>query len=153
MSNDWTRLEVSKLSGITTSQLNYLDKIGLITPKRIGNKRPVVLYSWVQLVVLRAYAKLRVECSLQALREAVKYLGEHPEKLLVDKRLVAYENDIFWIDDTEPDFYKAVTVSGRNKGQMIMTFTLQDLIDELFTVGKDNVVDFEDRFKNATKAA
>ena len=102
---------------------------------------------------MRAYAKLRQECSLQTLRDAVKYLGDHPEKLLVDKRLVAFENEIFWIDDTESDVYKAVTLSGRNKGQMIMTFTLQDLIDELFSVGKDNVIDFEERFKNSTKAA
>jgi DNA-binding transcriptional MerR regulator len=146
MSNNWTRLEVSKLAGITPSQLDYLTKIGLITPKRIGNKRPVVLYSWVQLVVIRVYAKLREEYSLQTLRNAIEYLNEHPEKLLINKRLVAYANEILWIDDTEIDFYKAVAVDGKNKGRMIATFTLQNLIDELVKVGKDNIVDFEDRY-------
>ena len=150
---DWSRTEVSRLSGLSTSQLDYLNRIELIKPKRIGDKRAIVLYSWGQLLVLRAYAKLREQCSLQALRDAVKYLGEHPEKLLVDKRLVAFENEIFWIDDTESDVYKTVTLSGKNKGQMIMSFTLQDLVNEVFASGKDNIIDFEKRFKNSIKAA
>jgi DNA-binding transcriptional MerR regulator len=149
MDNSWTRLEVSKLAGITPTQLDYLSKLELVTPKRIGDKRPVVLYSWSQLIVIRAYAKLRQECSLQALRDAVKYLDKHPEQLLADKRLVAYENKIYWIDDTANELYNAVTVSGKGQGQLIMTFTMLDLLDDLRNVGKGEIVDFADRFKNA----
>ena len=148
MDNSWTRLEVSKLAGITPTQLDYLSKLGLVTPKRIGDKRPVVLYSWSQLIVVRAYAKLRQECSLQALRDAVKYLDKHPEELLADKRLVAYENKIYWIDDTANELYNAVTVSGKGQGQMIMTFTMKDLLEDLRNVGKCEIVDFAERFKN-----
>ena len=148
MENYWTRLEVSKLAGISPPQLDYLSKLGLITPKRIGDKRPVVLYSWSQLIVVRAYAKLRQECSLQVLRDAVKYLDKHPEQLLADKRLIAYQNKIYWIEDTANDFYNAVTVSGKNQGQMIMTFTMKDLLDDIRSVGKFEIVDFCDRFKN-----
>ncbi|MFM7367369.1 MAG: hypothetical protein ACKO2Z_06120, partial [Sphaerospermopsis kisseleviana] len=108
---------------------------------------------WQQIVVLKTYAKLREECSLQALREAFKYLNQSYEQLLFSKRLVAYENIIYWIDDTEYDVYTVVTVSGKNKGQLILTFTMQEIIDELEKLGKSNILNFDQRFKECQKVA
>lgn len=152
MSANWTRTEVSKLTMLTKTQLEYLEKNQLIVPTRIGSK-PTILYSWQQIVVLKTYAKLREECSLQALREAFKYLNQSYEQLLLSKRLVAYENVIYWIEDNKDDLWRIITVSGKNKGQMVMTFTMQELIDELEKLGKSNILNFEQRFKECQKVA
>jgi DNA-binding transcriptional MerR regulator len=152
MTIDWTRSEVSKLTSLTRTQLDYLEKNQLITPIRIGSK-PIILYSWQQIIILKTYAKLREECSLQALRDAFKYLNHSYEQLLLSKRLVAFENVIYWIEDTKDDFWQITTVSGKNKGQMVMTFTMTELIDDLKQLGKSNILNFEERFKQCQKIA
>ena len=150
MTGNWTRSETVKLTNLSRMQLEYLEKNQLILPTRIGAK-PTILYSWRQIIILKAYAKLREDCSFQALKDAFKYLNQSYEQLLISKRLVAYQNTIYWIEDTKDDLWQVVTASGKNKGQMVTTFAMSELVDELKEVGKASVLNFEQRFKECYK--
>lgn len=150
MIGNWTRSEASKLTNLSRAHLEYLEKNQLILPTRTGVK-PAILYSWRQIIILKIYTKLRQECSLQALRDAFKYLNQSHEQTLISKRLVAYENIIYCIDDSKDDLWQVVTVSDQDKGQMVATFAMIEILDELKQVGKSNIFNFEQRFEECYK--
>ncbi len=51
----FTRQETIHLAGCTSSRLAYLEKVGLVIPYRFGNNgRPTVVFSWEQLLEIRA---------------------------------------------------------------------------------------------------
>lgn len=155
----FSRQEVLKLSGLSSKQLSYLDKLGIISPEKIGSgKKPYCQYSWTQLLALRAYAKLRENCSLQTLRDAIAYFKEyHPEELLRDKRLIVSSNKVYWIDDSKEEMgLIMLEILNGKEAQTILplSFTISELVTELRQKSRENnVVNFEERFDKATKAA
>ena len=144
----FTRQEVIKLTGLTRTQLSYLDGNDLIKPEKIGNpKKPHCLYSWYQLIGLRAYARLREKCSLQSLREVIDYLNpETIEQFLADKRLIVMDNQFIWINDN-PDEIVGILLNGKNQGQLIASFTFADLIDDIKQNGGDTILNLENRLQ------
>src|SRR5436309_919552 len=72
--------EVCKLVGISYQQLDYWARTGLVTPsvRKAGGSGTQRLYSFRDLVQLRVIKKLLdTGISLQKVRRAVLYLGEH----------------------------------------------------------------------------
>jgi DNA-binding transcriptional MerR regulator len=62
----FTRTETLALTETTSNRLQYLEKAGLIIPQRIGKSRkPTVIYTWEQVLEIRAIKHLRQEISLQ----------------------------------------------------------------------------------------
>ena len=152
----WTRQEVIKLCGMTRGAFEFFEKMKLVQPLKLGTqKKPIVFYSWNQLVTIRAYAKLRENCRPKAIKEALEYLNpDNPSEMLRDKRLMAYQNRMYWVEDTPDNVYNVIVLSGKNAGQLILSFSVKELIDELEKDGKESdVIDFEQRFKTASKVA
>jgi DNA-binding transcriptional MerR regulator len=146
----WNRKEVTELTGITTPQLIQLEKAAFIVPVR-DDSRPYgyrIGYSWKDLIELRAYRRLREHCSFQSLRQAIKALDELQLTTdFSDKRLVAYGNRIFWIEDTPESLTtKIIQLTGKNPGQILLTFTYSDLVEEIWDRALF-VTDFESRAK------
>lgn len=85
----FTVAATSALSGATVSQLYNWRRTGLLSPE-IEPKNPPLLYSFRDIVALRAVALLRKETSLQRIRKAFRHaaevdLTEHPSQwALVD---------------------------------------------------------------------
>lgn len=151
----WSRQETMRMSGLTRGQFQGFEKLNILSPMKIGDlKKPTVLFTWEQILIIRAYAKLRANCSVRSLKQALEYLKPlEASDLLRDKRLVAYQNCIYWVD-TDEELKTVLQVSGKNQGQFIMTFTIQDLDNEAYENGKKgNVVDFEERYRQATEKA
>ena len=66
----FTRRETIALIGTTSNRLQYLERAELIIPKRIGiSKKPTVLYTWEQILEIRAIKNLRQEVSLQTIKK------------------------------------------------------------------------------------
>jgi len=160
----FTRQETLALTGTTPNQLFYLEKTGLIIPTRIGsNKRPTVIFSWEQILEIRAIRSLRSDTSLQSIRKVIDYLNEYGfEDQLRDKLLVAVDDQVFWIRSDWSDFHKQkemkalVVASKGNKGLGQYTLTVlpsfKDIVEEIWRAAESSsVVDFES-FKARAKA-
>lgn len=162
----FTRQECLKLTGCTSSRLSYLEKVGLIVPTRVGNNtRPIVLFTWEQLLEIRAIKHLRDDVSLQTVRKIVDYLNKCGyDDSLTTKQLVVLGDDVFWVNPDWSDFQyhvpAALKVAGK-KGKGVGQFTLllippfTDIINEIWETAKEpsvsKVVNFEE-FKRRAKA-
>jgi DNA-binding transcriptional MerR regulator len=161
--NGFSRTETMSLTGCTSSRLAYLEKAGLIVPTRIGNtKRPLVLFSWEQLLEIRAIKNLRKDASLQTVRKIIDFLNkEGYNDFLRNKKIVVINGEVYWV---EPEFSDLpglmIKVASKNKkdlGQLahyelIVIPTLNQVVEEVWeNAKKSTVVDFE-AFKQRAKA-
>lgn len=151
----FTRQETLKLTDCTSSRLSYLEKVGLIIPSRLGNnKRPTVLFTWEQLLEIRAIKNLRKEVSLQTVRSIVSFLNENGfDDSLRDKSLAVIDDEVFWINESWDDLgarLYALKVAGKNKkdvGQysLLIIPSFNEIVEDIWSNAKNasNVVDFE----------
>jgi DNA-binding transcriptional MerR regulator len=154
----FTRQEAIALAKTTSSRLAYLDRINVVVPKKYGNtKKPTVIYSWNQILELRAISDLREQVSLQVIRQMLQFFESHgyaPE--LRDKHLVALNSEIHWIMPDWSDMPKMMQVaSKKNKGlgQLVLVVLPPrgNLIMAVWEAAKkSNVIDFES-FKQRAK--
>jgi DNA-binding transcriptional MerR regulator len=158
----FTRRETLDLTETTSNRLQYLERVGLIVPQRIGSSsKPTVIYTWEQILEIRAIKNLRQEISLQTVRKIVDILNKYGfDESLRDKQLIAINDDVFWIRQDWTDFseqmpkaLKVASKKGKNIGQYTLTVipTLGDIVDEVWSAAKKSkVVDmrsFEQRAK------
>jgi DNA-binding transcriptional MerR regulator len=160
----FTRQETIHLAGCTSSRLAYLEKVGLVIPYRFGNNgRPTVVFSWEQLLEIRAIKNLRKEdVSLQTVRKIIKFLDESGyDNSLRDKQLVVVGDEVFWIKQDWSDFGEniptTVKVAGKNNkevGQYVLLVIppLTDIVSDIWEAArKSEVVDFNS-FEQRAKA-
>jgi DNA-binding transcriptional MerR regulator len=160
----FTRQETIHLAGCTSSRLAYLEKVGLVIPYRFGNNgRPTVVFSWEQLLEIRAIKNLRKEdVSLQTVRKIIKFLDESGyDNSLRDKQLVVVGDEVFWIKQDWSDFGEniptTVKVAGKNNqevGQYVLLVIppLTDIVSDIWEAAKrSEVVDFKS-FEQRAKA-
>ncbi len=160
----FTRQETIHLAGCTSSRLAYLEKVGLVIPYRFGNNgRPTVVFSWEQLLEIRAIKNLRKEdVSLQTVRKIIKFLDESGyDNSLRDKQLVVVGDEVFWIKQDWSDFGDniptTVKVAGKNNkevGQYVLLVIppLTDIVSDIWEAAKrSEVVDFK-TFEQRAKA-
>lgn len=158
---DFVRREVLALTGTTSNRLQYLERAGLIVPRREGAiSRPTVLYSWEQLLEIRAIKNLRQEVSLQTVRKIIEFLDQSGyDDTLRDKQIVVVDEDVFWVRTDWTDFSDhlppVLKVAGKkNVGQytLIVIPPLIDVVEEIWEAAKTStVVDFQS-FKERAKA-
>jgi DNA-binding transcriptional MerR regulator len=158
----FTRQETLKLTQCTSSRLSYLEKVGLVIPERIGlSKKPVVIFSWEQLLEIKAIKNLREDnISLQTVRKIVEFLNQYGyDDGLKDKKLVVVDDEVFWVrsDMTDLGRHIAALTVASNKDQvgqfvLIVIPALVDIVNEIWeTAQNSNVIDFES-FKFRAKA-
>lgn len=159
----FTRQETIHLAGCTSSRLAYLEKVGLIIPYRFGNNaRPTVIFSWEQLLEIRAIKNLRKDVSLQTVRKLIKFLDDSGyDNSLRDKQLVVVGEEIFWVKQDWSDFGEnlptAVKVAGKSCQQvgqyvLIVIPPLIDIVNEIWEAArKSKVIDFKS-FERRAKA-
>lgn len=156
----FTRQETLKLTGCTSSRLSYLEKVGLIVPTRVGNNtRPTVLFTWEQLLEIKAIKELRKDVSLQTVRKIVEFLNENGyDDSLRDKQLIVLDDEVFWVSPDWSDLPTALRVASKSSkgvGQYILFICppFADIVSEIWDAAKENsnVVNFED-FKRRAKA-
>ncbi|MBW4667650.1 MAG: MerR family transcriptional regulator [Cyanomargarita calcarea GSE-NOS-MK-12-04C] len=157
----FTRQETMHLAGCTSSRLAYLEKVSLIVPYRFGNNaRPTVIFSWEQLLEIRAIKNLRKDVSLQTVRKLIKFLDDSGyDNSLRDKQLVVVGEEIFWVKQDWSDFGEnlptAVKVAGKSDKQvgqyvLIVIPPLIDIVNEIWKAARrSKIVDFKSFEKRA----
>lgn len=159
----FTRQEVIRLTGCNSNRLSYLEKVDLVTPTRIGvGKKPIVLYTWEQLLEIRAIRDLRKEISLQTVRSIVDFLNHSGvDDTLRDKQLVVVEDEVFWVKLDFSDIgqisaavQRVASKKKKGIGQYVLLVIppLANIVAEIWeTAQQSNVIDFES-FKARAKA-
>lgn len=155
----FTRQEAIALTQTTSSRLAYLDRTGIVVPQKFGNpKKPTVIYTWEQVLEVRAIHDLRQQTSLQMVRKIVEFLDEHGlDPKLHDKHLVVAHDEVFLVMPDWSDLPQVMKVGDRNNqgvGQMVMLVLppLTHIIDDVWAAAQaSDVVNF-DSFKQRAKA-
>lgn len=118
--------------GITSRQVNYWDKTGIIKPSVVqasgsGSRR---LYSFVDLVQFKVAKFLKdAGLSLQKIRKSLRWLGAHYPDLkhpLADLKFLTDGETIFVVSNN-----RRIIVDTLNSGQIIHSIALGELIQEL----------------------
>lgn len=156
----FTRRETLALTGTTSNRLQYLERASLVVPKRVevGAKKSTVLYTWEQILEIRAIKNLRQEVSLQTIRSIIQFLDEGGfDDTLRDKKLVVIGEEVFWIKLDWSDLPAAMKVAGRQNagvGQFVIVAfpSLSEIVDEIWKAAKEStVIDFQS-FRERAKA-
>lgn len=154
----FTRKEVIDLAGTTSNRLQYLERASLITPHRLEKTgRATVLYTWEQLLEIRAIKNLRQSISLQTVRKIIEFLNKSGfDDSLRDKQLICVDEEVYWVNrnwEEMPEILKVAAKRGKSVGQytLLVIPALIDIVDEVWEAAeKSNVVDmasFQQRAK------
>jgi DNA-binding transcriptional MerR regulator len=75
----FTRKQACELTGLSGTQVDYLCKLGIVVPEKIGGpKRPVVLYTWNKVIELKIFAKLKErKVPTEHIQSVVEKIREH----------------------------------------------------------------------------
>ncbi|MEP0868886.1 MerR family transcriptional regulator [Trichocoleus desertorum AS-A10] len=152
METGFTRQEALRLTGLTSNQISYLDRIGLVKPKKIGHpKHPTVIYTWEQLLEIKAITRLREKVSPEEMRQAIDYLrSEGYQSSLFQMGLLSFNSKLYWVKDEGELKKKVIELTTRNQGQIVMHTVdpIGDVISEVYEEAKKNyVLDFDKRAK------
>lgn len=123
---------VARILGLTTRQIDYWDKTNLIKPsvQEAAGYGSVRLYSFADLIQLKVAKTLKdAGISIQKMRKALIYLEKNMPD--VDKPLA----NLKFLTDGETIFVitkdKKTIIDTLNRGQVVFTFLLDDIINEL----------------------
>lgn len=155
----FTCRETQVLTRSSPSRLAYLEKTGIIVPHRAGPpQRPTLVYTWDQILEIRAINHLRRQVSFQTIRKIVQFLDEHGfERSLRDKLLIPINGDVNWIVPLGPTASQVIQLVGKRNGvagQLLLTAIPQllGLVDDLGKMVKPaKVIDFE-HFKQKVRS-
>lgn len=113
---DWfPRRHAVVLARSSPGRLAYLEKTGIIVPQRVGNSpRAEVLYSWEQILEIRAISRLRQHLSFQTIRKILQYFDDHNvSRTLRDKHLVINPHGVSWVQPGTAATSQVIHLVGR----------------------------------------
>jgi len=155
----FTRQETLALTENTSNRLQYLERAELVVPQRYGNsKKPTVIYTWEQVLEIRAIKNLRQEVSLQTVRKIITLLNKSGfDNSLRDKKIVVLDDNVYWVMPDWSDMPRVMKVA--NKGDhelgqfmLIVIPPLASVVEEVWqSAQKSKVIDFES-FQQRAKA-
>ncbi|HIK44418.1 MAG TPA: hypothetical protein IGR64_05960 [Leptolyngbyaceae cyanobacterium M65_K2018_010] len=124
---DWfPRRHVVVLARSSPGRLSYLEKTGIVVPRRIGlPAKPEVVYSWEQILEIRAISRLRQHLSFQTIRRIMDYFEEHGfGRSLRDKQLLISQDGVSWIrpmPSAPPQIIQLISKDSTLMGQYLLT--------------------------------
>jgi uncharacterized protein (DUF433 family) len=114
----FSREQARKLTELTETQLRYWDKTGFFSPQYVDKERHGAysrIYSYRDVVGLRALAEMRKDVSLQELRKVGEWLSRHYEEPWSSLTFYIAGRRVFF---DEPE--SGELVAGRPAGQVSM---------------------------------
>jgi DNA-binding transcriptional MerR regulator len=122
---DWfSRRHAVVLARSSPGRLAYLEKTGVVVPQRAGQPpRLEVLYSWEQILEIRAISRLRQHLSFQTIRKILQYFDDHGVgRTLRDKHLVIGRHGVGWVQPgAAPQIIHLVGPGCSPMGQFVLT--------------------------------
>ncbi|MEO1093607.1 MAG: MerR family transcriptional regulator [Cyanobacteria bacterium J06638_28] len=147
----FTRHETIVLTRTSPGRLAYLARTGVVVPT-LNQADPAhhPIYSWEQILELRAIQNLRRQVSLQTIRKILTFLqGNSGDRCLHNKQLLVDDGTVDWVMTTpeaQPQIVRVADRGDRNVGQLelMISPSRNDLAYEVWeTARRSNVIDFE----------
>lgn len=145
---DFTRQETLALTGATSSRLAYLDRAELVKPLKLGKSiKPTVLYTWQQLLEIRAIANLKQKIPLPSARKVIRLFGNaNSGDNLRDDRLVIIGDDVWWVKadwSNMPEVMKMADNKNFGHFTAIVIPPLSSLVEDIWiSASSSSTVDF-----------
>jgi len=135
--------QVLKLTGLSSWQLRTVVSLNWIIPIKLSeSKNGKLLFSWEQLIELKAIAKLRKKISFQKminLKDVLLKLDHESFKDDSSKVLVATDKTVFLIDKSDVNYPTMMELLGVNCGQYVLAvFPISEMIKEIEETAKQN---------------
>jgi hypothetical protein len=118
---EWfTRRHAVVLARSSPSRLKYLEKTGIVVPYRESQcQKSEALYSWDQILEIRAIARLRQALSFQAIRKIIQYFEDHGfDRSLRDKQLIVKNGSVTWIRSSPNVSPQVIQLYSKRDGQV-----------------------------------
>lgn len=137
---------VCDVVGITTTQVNYWDKTGIIRPSIVqasgsGSRR---LYSFIDLIQFRVAKSLKdAGLSLQKIRKSLRWLGANYSDIKHPLATLKFLTDGETIFKVSSD--KNVIIDTLNSGQIVHSIALGGLIQELKNKAKTSTMKWREK--------
>ena len=144
-----------RLTGLTSNQISYLEKLNLVVPEKNGHPRhPAVRYSAEQILEIQLIKRLREKISNQEIEQALECLrSRNYDSSLFKVKLLSFNSKLYWLEK-EGDLQKIVVKLVSESKDRIAMFTIDpigDVVSELWEEGRSNeILDFEKRVKSTT---
>lgn len=156
----FTRQEALALTKTTSSRLAYLDRTGIVVPDKYGSsKKPTVIYSFNQVLQIRAINELRQQVSLQTIRKIVKFLEDSGfDTNLWDKHLVVVHDEVLFVlpDWSDlPGIMRVASKKSKGLGQFVLVVLppIVDVIESVLETARNSkIISFESFEKRAGAA-
>lgn len=157
----FTRQEALALTKTTSSRLAYLDRTGIVVPEKFGSpKKPTAIYSFNQVLQIRAINELRQQVSLQTIRKIVKFLEKSGfDTNLWNKHLVVVHDEVFFVlpDWSDlPGIMKVASRQSKGLGQFVLVVLppIADVVESVLeTAINSKIINFESFEKRARAAS
>lgn len=155
MKSGFNRQEALRLTGLTSNQISYLEKLDLVVPEKSGHPRhPAVRYSAEQILEIQLIKRLREKISNQEIKQALEYLKtRNYDPSLFKIKLLSFNSKLYWLEQ-EGDLKKIVMRLTEESEDQIMMFTIEpigDVASELWEEARSSeVLDFEKRIGSTT---
>ena len=127
----FTRKETMELTGCNSGRLSFLEQIWQIVPYRHEQegRNSIVLFSWDQLLAIRAIEYLRQEnIPSQTVKQILQFLGDTGYDSILDKKqLVVLEDCIFWVEPDWSNFAENIPPAFKvadEENQLVRRYTL-----------------------------
>lgn len=147
----FTRHETIVLTRTNPGRLDYLARTGVVVPtlnREESTHHP--LYSWEQILELRAIQNLRRQVSLQTIRKILAFLqGNSGDRCLHNKQLLIADGAVDWVmttSESQPQIIRIVDRGNRNVGQLklMMMPSRPGVFSEVWEPARcSNVIDLE----------
>lgn len=152
----FTRRETMSLTSSTSNQLQHLERVRFIIPKRIGQSpKPVVLYSIGQIISIKLIRQLRGKVTAIAIKKMVELICNNDH---IGEQLVFIDDDVFWTPlswdrfaNSLPERVKEVSQKQEQISQHVMTVvpTLEAIAKDICKTAEEsdaiNFKSFEER--------
>ena len=151
----FNRQEALRLTGLTSNQISYLEKLSLVVPEKNGHPRhPTVSYSAEQILEIQLVKRLREKISNQEIEQALECLrSRNYDPSLFKVKLLFFNSKLYWLEK-EGDLQKIVTKLVSEAKDRIVMFTIDpigDVVSELWEESRSSeVLDFEKRVGSTT---
>jgi len=155
----FNRQETMVLTDITSSRLSYLDRTGIVVPQKYGShKKPHLIYSWEQVLQLRAITHLKQKISLDLTRKIVGYFNEIGiSQNWGDLQLVIAGEDIFAVEpdwSDMPQIMLAAASACQDEFTVVVFPKIDCIVSDVWRVAIDsNLIDTETFVERAKKDA
>jgi hypothetical protein len=150
----FTRQEAIALTETTSSRLSYLDRAGIVIPEKYGaGKKPAVIYSWEQLILIRLIESLKDQVpDIHNIAHSINFADFFCKGTTkIEKRIFLVNGKSYLLTDDWKEVSKIVNLNKKITSHVVIALPLiSSVIDAIWKAAyNSDMIDIESFKKRA----